>query len=170
VYTMYLSVSEVKNDGSSIKAIENEKGCEVVIKRNAPPTPVISVESEAVNVHYPDETLSDSLNQPDIKALYKREYKAVMDNRPDTNIYKPYTTPFTSDDMVVTALYTDMAGNIATASKRIYKSGSDGGEGSIATDGNTATIDESRPANTYYIGTRRDKQTGINSNMLKFLN
>ena len=72
--------------------------------------------------------------------------------------------------MVVTALYTDMAGNITTASNRIYKSGSDGEEGSIATDGNTATIEESRPANTYYIGTRRDKQTGINSSFLNFLN
>ena len=170
VYTMYLSVSEVKNDRSSIKAIENAKGCEVVIKRNAPPTPIISVESEAVNIHYPDETLSDSLNRSDIKALYKREYKAVIDNRPDTNIYKPYTAPFPADDMVVTALYTDMAGNISTASQRIYKSGSGDGDGSIATDGNTATIEESRPANTYYIGTRRDKQTGINSSMLNFLN
>lgn len=170
VYTMYLSLSEVKNDGSSIKAIENAKGCEVVIKRNAPPTPVISVESGMVSVHYPDETLSDSLNRPDIKTLYKREYKAVIGNRPDTNIYKPYTAPFPIDNMVVTALYTDMAGNITTASQRIYKSGFGDGEGSIATDGNTATIEESRPANTYYIGTRRDKQTGINSSMLNFLN
>lgn len=170
VYTMYLSVSEVKNDGSSIKAIENEKDCEVVIKRNAPSTPVISVESGTVTIHYPDETLSDSLNRNNIKALYKREYKAVIDNRPDTNTYKPYAAPFPVDNMVVTALYTDMAGNIATTSKRVYKSGSDGGEGSIATDGNTATIEESRPANTYYIGIRRDKQTGINSSMLNFLN
>ena len=122
-----------------------------------------------MNIHYPDDTLSDSLNRPDIKSLYKREYKAVIDSRPDTNIYKNYVAPFPTDDMVVTALYTDMAGNITTASQRIY-SGSDDGEGSIATSGNTATIEESRPANTYYIGTRRDKQTGINSSMLNFLN
>ncbi|NLB81675.1 MAG: hypothetical protein GX800_08725, partial [Clostridiaceae bacterium] len=170
VYTMYVSLSEVKNDGSKIKSIENVIGCEVVIKRNAPPTPDISAESGTVVIHYPDETLANSLNRSDIKALYKREYKAVVDSQPETNIYKPYTASFPSDDMVVTALYTDMAGNIATASKRIYKSGSGGDDGSIATDGNTATIEESRPANTYYIGTRRDKQTGINSSMLNFLN
>jgi hypothetical protein len=170
VYTMYLSVIEIKNDGSIIKTVENVKGCEVVIKRNAPPTPVISAESGTVTIDYPNETLSDSLNRSDIKALYKREYKAVIDNRPDTNIYKNYAAPFPVDNMVVTALYTDMAGNISTASKRVYKSNSDGEGGSIATDGNTATIEESRPANTYYIGTRRDKQTGINSSMLNFLN
>ena len=81
-----------------------------------------------------------------------------------------YSWSFPTDDMVVTALYTDMAGNITTASQRIYKSGSGDGESSIATDGNTETIEESRPANTYYIGIRRDKQTGINSSMLNFLN
>lgn len=169
VYTVYLSISEVKNDESVIKTSENVKGCEVVIKRNAPPTPVISVLNGYVTIDYPNETLANSLNRADMKALYKREYKAVIDKQPDSNTYKSYVAPITIDDMVATALYTDMAGNISTASKRIYKESADDAN-SIVTEGNTVTIEEGRPANTYYIGTRRDKQAGINNSILNFLN
>lgn len=169
VYTMYLSISEVKNDGSIIKTTANAKGCEVVIKRNAPPAPVIAVSNGYVTIDYPNETLSNSLNRTHMKALYKREYKAVIDKQPGSNAYKSYVAPIAIDNMVVTALYTDMAGNISTATKRIYKENVDEGN-SIVTNGNTATVEESRPANTYYIGIRRDKQAGINNSILNFLN
>lgn len=169
VYTMYLSVSEIKNDGTVMKTTENAIGCEVIIKRNAPPTPVINVSDGYAAIDYPSEALSASLNREDMKALYKREYKAVINNQPDSNAYKAYVSPIAIDNMVVTALYTDMAGNISTASKRIYKEDTDE-TSSIITEGNTVTVEESRPANTYYIGTRREKQAGIDGKMLTFLN
>lgn len=169
VYTMYISINEVKNDGTVLKTIENMIGCEVVIKRNAPPIPVINVSGGTVSIDYPSEALSASLNRADIKALYRREYKAVLDGQPGSNTYNTYISPIEIDNMVVTALYTDMAGNISTASKRIYKEDT-GSASSIITEGNTVTVEESRPANTYYIGTRREKQAGIDSRILNFLN
>ena len=44
-----------------------------------------------------------------------------------------------------------------------------GGIGDILTDGNTITAEESRVADVYYIGIRRDKNNGINNAVFDFL-
>ena len=85
-------------------------------------------------------------------------------------MYRNYTGEFDADDFVVTALYTDIAGNTSVASKRIYKPESDTSGKNIITEGNTVTVEESRAADVYYIGTRRDKNNGINNSIFGFLN
>ena len=58
----------------------------------------------------------------------------------------------------------------SVATKRLYKdSESGGGSGEILTSGNTITVEESRAADVYYIGIRRDKKSGINNAVFDFL-
>lgn len=174
VYDMYLSITEIKNDDEAVITHKNIKACEVVIKRNAPPTPVISVSSGYVSIDYPKEPLSGSLNSSVIRSHYKFQYKAVKSGEAQSNIYLDYTDKFKTDDMTVTALYTDIAGNTSVATKKVFKndgSGGGGGDGSgITEDGNNTVVEESRSANVYYIGIRRDKQKGINADIFKFIN
>ena len=170
VYDMYITISEIKNDGEEIVTHRDFKDCEVVIKRNAPPTPVINTEADKVSITYPEETLAESLNNANVKAHSKYQYKAVKDSNASTNVYRNYTGEFDADDFVVTALYTDIAGNTSVASKRIYKPESDTSGKNIITEGNTVTVEESRAADVYYIGTRRDKNNGINNSIFGFLN
>ena len=67
-------------------------------------------------------------------------------------------------------MYTDIAGNTSVATKRIYASGDAGGAfGDILTSGDTATVDESRVADVYYIGVRREKQGGIDNSVFGFI-
>ena len=72
----------------------------------------------------------------------------------------------------MTALYTDIAGNTSVATMRIYKDESGGGsdDDDIITDGDTITVEESRAADVYYIGVRRNKNHGINNDVFDFLN
>ena len=73
--------------------------------------------------------------------------------------------------MTVTALYTDIAGNTSTASMRIFAETTENPDKiEIAKDGNDATVEETRSATVYYIGIRREKQTGINSDVFGFMN
>lgn len=172
LYTMYITLTEIKNDGEEITAYEDLKACEVAIKRNAPPTPAISVSDRKVSIEYPEEPLAESLNIPKIKERYRREYKAVMNGQSSTNVYKAYESPFEADDFTVTAMYTDIAGNISTSSKRTFKESSpdSGNDIDAVKDGNNVTVEESRAANVYYVGIRREKQKGINSDIFKFIN
>ena len=72
--------------------------------------------------------------------------------------------------MTVTALYTDIAGNISVANMRIENTDSADDEKLDAViNGNNAVVEEARVANTYYIGIRRDKQKGINKNIFVFM-
>ena len=168
VYDMYVNITEKKADGEMIDTHSRVLGCSVVIKRTAPPVPVISVIGDSVSIEYPDEPLSDSMNTPEIRALYKKQYKAVKTGEPDST-YVDYTGSFPADDMTVTAIYTDIAGNISVAEKRIY--GDDDGSGGvdITTEGNNVTIEESRVADTYFIGIRREKQSGILADIFEFM-
>jgi len=170
VYDMLITITEVKNDGEEVVTQTDVKDCEVVIKRNAPPTPQINTNAGMVNIIYPDETLAGSLNNPAVKAHYKCQYKTVKDGEAETNTYKTYVGEFDADNFIVTALYTDIAGNTSVATKRIYKdtSNSDGSD-DILTSGSTITVEESRAADVYYIGIRRDKNNGINSSVFDFL-
>lgn len=172
VYDMFITVSEVKNDGEEVITHENIKDCEVVIKRNSPPTPIISVNAGKVKIEYPNEPLSGSLNSEVIQSHYKYQYKALKDGDASTNSYKTYTGEFDADDFIVTALYTDIAGNTSVATMRIYKDESGGGsdDDDIITDGDTITVEESRAADVYYIGVRRNKNHGINNDVFDFLN
>lgn len=172
LYTMYITLTEIKSDGEEIITYNDAEACEVVIKRNAPPTPIINVSGNTVSIEYPEETLEESLNIDKIKERYKREYKAVKSGQSSTNVYKTYEAPFEADDFIVTALYTDIAGNISTAVKRVFKDSSAVGENDIdaVTDGDNAAVEESRAANVYYVGIRREKQKGINSDIFKFIN
>ena len=75
--------------------------------------------------------------------------------------------------MTVTALYTDIAGNSSVATKRIFKTGvGAGGESGIdaTVEGSNTSVEESRAGNVYFIGTRREKQKGINSDIFNFIN
>ena len=147
------------------------KDCEVVIKRNAPPTPVINTSGSKVSILYPDEPLSGSLNNPVVKSHYKCQFKTVKDGATETNVYSIYTGEFDADNFIVTALYTDIAGNTSVATKRITKdsAGGDGESDDILISGNTITVEESRAADVYYIGIRRDKRSGINNAVFDFL-
>ena len=167
VYDMFLNVSEIKNDGEEIPTYEKYNDCEVVIKRNSPPTPIINTVSGKVSITYPDEELAGSLNNETIKVHYKYQYKTVKDGDPATNTYKTYTGEFDVGNFIVTALYTDIAGNVSTASKRITQDTAGGVE--ILTEGNTVTAEESRAADVYYIGTRREKNNGINNEIFGFV-
>lgn len=176
VYTMYLTISEIKNDGTVLTNIQNVLACEVIIKRNSPPMPEIIVSDvsggKEVRINYPNETLSNSFNSSYIKSLYKREYKVVYDGVPDTNRYLNYAEAISqiTKPCIVTAIYTDPAGNISTATKRIDVSDiPDSSSITVKQDGNTVAVEESRPATVYYINTRREKQSGINGDVLKFL-
>ena len=169
VYDMLITITELKNDGEEITTHLEVKDCEVVIKRNAPPTPVIDTNGNKVSIVYPDEELAGSLNDPIIKSHYKCQYKTVKDGETETNVYKTYTGEFYADDFIVTALYTDIAGNTSVATKRIYKDSEGDEDEEILTSGNTITVEESRVADVYYIGIRRDKKNGINNAVFDFL-
>lgn len=171
VYDMLLTISEVKNDGEEVVTHENVSDCEVVIKRNAPPTPIIKTEAGMVSIDYPEETLAGSLNSAVVRSHYQQQYKAVKDGETSTNLYKTYTGSFTADNFIVTALYTDIAGNTSVATKRIYKDDQTDGEDSndILTSGDNTVVEESRAANVYYIGIRRDKHNGINNDVFGFI-
>lgn len=171
VYDMYLTIEEIKNDGETVTTHDGVKGCELVIKRNAPPTPVINVESGKVNIDYPNEPLSGSLNTMTIKSHYKKQYKTVKDGESSSNAYKTYMGEFEADNFIVTAVYTDIAGNTSIATKRIYTDDSEQEEDNedVLTDGNTISVEESRAANVYYIGIRREKQSGINVDIFDFI-
>ena len=170
VYDMLITITEIKNDNEEVVTHVDFKDCEVVIKRNAPPTPVINTSGDKVSITYPDEPLAGSLNNSIVKSHYKCQYKTVKDGEAETNTYKTYTGEFDADNFIVTALYTDIAGNTSVATKRIYGDSSDaGGTGDILTSGNTITVEESRAADVYYIGIRRDKKSGINNSVFDFL-
>lgn len=170
VYDMLITITEIKNDNEEVVTHIDFKDCEVVIKRNAPPTPVINTSGDKVSITYPDEPLAGSLNNSTVKSHYKCQYKTVKDGEAETNTYKTYTGEFDADNFIVTALYTDIAGNTSVATKRIYgDSSDDGGAGDILTSGNTITVEESRAADVYYIGIRRDKKSGINNSVFDFL-
>ena len=168
VYDMYVNITEKKADGEMLDTHSRVLGCSVVIKRTAPPVPVISVSGDSVSIEYPDEPLSDSMNMPEIRALYKKQYKAVKTGESDST-YIDYTGSFPADDMTVTAIYTDIAGNISVAEKRIYGEEDESGGIDITTTGNTVTVEESRVADTYFIGIRREKQSGILADIFEFM-
>ena len=169
LYDMLITIHEVKSDGQSLMTYDEEKGCEVVIKRNAPPTPIIAVSDGYVKIEYPEETLAYSLNSEKIKSKYLRQYKAVKSG--EYASYRTYQGTFPKDNMTVTALYTDIAGNTSTASMRIFAETTENHDKiEIAKDGNDATVEETRSATVYYIGIRREKQTGINSDVFGFMN
>ena len=172
VYSMYLTVIEVKSDGSEVTTTNSKKVCDVVIKRNAPPTPVISVSGGYVNINYPEEPLAGSLNTMKVRMHYKKQYKKVKTGDPMSNIYMNYTDKFKAENMTVTALYTDIAGNTSISTKKIFDDGNGGSDKDkidATTDGSNTTVEESRTANVYYIGVRRNKQKGINSDIFGFL-
>ena len=168
VYDMFVNITEKKSDGEMIDTHTRILGCSVVIKRSAPPVPIISVNGDNVVIQYPDEPLSDSLNTPEIRALYKKQYKAVKTGESDSP-YVDYTGSFPVDDMTITAVYIDIAGNISVAEKRIYGDDDESGGIDITTDGNTVTVEESRVADTYFIGIRRKKQSGILAEIFEFM-
>lgn len=172
VYTLFLTVCEMKSTGEQIVTHEREKACTVMIKRNTPPVPQIEVQDSIVTIIYPEESSAESLNQGFLKELYQRQYKIVLDGQADSNMYLPYITSFEIDkDCVITALYTDPAGNTSITSKRIY-SDTDASDtsNSILTDGNTVTVHEGRVSNIYYINTRREKQAGVDNSIFQFMN
>ena len=168
VYDLYVNITEKKSDGEMIDTHTRVLGCSVVIKRSAPPVPIISVSGDSVSIEYPDEPLSDSMNMPEIRALYKKQYKAVKTGESDST-YIDYTGSFPADDMTITAIYTDIAGNISVAEKRIYGDDEESGGIDITTSGNTVTVEESRVADTYFIGIRREKQSGILADIFEFM-
>ena len=170
VYDMYLTVTEIKGGGEEIQTHENIEACEVVIKRSTPPTPVIQVSGGYVTIEYPKEPLSGSLNTANIRSHYKYQYKAVKTGEAQSNVYVDYTDKIPAEDMTVTALYTDIAGNSSIATLRIFSESGDGIGVDITGEGNNTTVEESRSANVYYIGTRREKQKGINAEIFNFMN
>lgn len=169
VYDMLVTVTEIKSDSEEIVAYANVKECEVVIKRNAPPTPVITVNGDKVSITYPEEILSGSLNNSTVRTHYKCRYKTVKDGEAETNSYMTYTGEFDADNFIVTALYIDIAGNASVATSRINIESEGGGGYDILTSGNTITVEESRAADVYYIGIRRDKESGIDNSVFDFL-
>lgn len=168
VYDMYVNITEKKTDGVSVNTHTKVLGCSVVIKRNAPPIPVISASSGSVNIEYPEEPLSESLNTAEIRALYKKQYKAVKAGDAGCT-YVDYTDSFAAEDMTVTAVYTDIAGNASTAEKRIFGNDNGAADSDITKEGNNVTVEESRIADTYFIGIRRKKQSGISADIFKFM-
>lgn len=170
VYDMLITITELKNDGEEVTTHVDVNDCEVVIKRNAPPTPEINTNGSKVSITYPNEPLAGSLNNTVVKSHYKCQYKTIKDGETETNSYKTYTGEFDADNFIVTALYTDIAGNTSVATKRIYKDSSDDDASEeILISGNTITVEESRAADVYYIGIRRDKKSGINNSVFDFL-
>lgn len=172
VYDMYVTIKEIKN-GVVIDNSEytNKKLCEVVIKRSNPPTPIISVETDGIIIDYLEESTASSLNRDYIKALNKKQYKYVK-NGANANEYKTYTNKKLSlEQGEVTAIYTDCAGNISTAVKRIDIGGVITKPTSvpIASTGDTALWEENRVANVYYIGIRRPKDSDLKNDIFGFL-
>ena len=71
VYDMLITITELKNDGEEVVTHVDVNDCEVVIKRNAPPTPVINTNGNKVSITYPNEPLAGSLNNSVVKYQYK---------------------------------------------------------------------------------------------------
>jgi len=177
VYDMYIQLSEIKNDYTGILTYRDFDASDIIIKRNNPPVPIISVTNiaggKSVSINYPNESLAPSLNSSYIKSLYKREYKVTYDGDGTPSRYSNYTSAISpiTKPCIVTAVYTDAAGNVSTASRRIDVSDIvNPSDIKVKEDGNTVTIEESRPATVYYINIRRDKGSAINNDVFKFMN
>lgn len=170
VYDVLADITEVKQGGREVKTHVGETIGTIVIKRSAPPSPVISVSDGFIEIAYPEETMAQSLNLPELLSLCKRQYKTVKDAGGGTNGYLPYAGKFAVEKMTVTAVYTDIAGNSSTASRHITVADTPGGTPTEAgEDGESAVAEESRAANVYYIGTRRTANSGINTDIFKFI-
>ena len=124
-----------------------------------------------MEINYPDEPLAGSLNREKIKSKYSKKYKVTISGEYSANM--TYTGKIPQDDMTLTAIYTDIAGNTSTASMRVFAkpdTDSDTETIEVSKDGNDATVEETRGAIVYYIGIRREKQTGINGSVFGFMN
>lgn len=168
VYDVTADITEFKADGERVGTHSGERIGTIVIKRSTPPESVISVSSGYVEISYPEETIAASLNIPELAGLCKRQYKTVKDAGGGTGGYIPYTGRLAAEKMTVTAIYSDIAGNTSTASRHITGAGGSAPI-EIGTGGNLASVEESRAANVYYIGTRREKNCGVNTSIFGFI-
>ena len=152
---------------------------QVVLKRNKPPIPIITanvgtdasgVDCKIVTIEYPLET--GILNCPELNNLIIKKYS--ISNRGGTSPFVAYTGEFyVYETTNVVAQYTDCAGNISTSSLQILMEGLPDGDDrvSINDGGSDVFVDENRASNTYYIGTRKENDAGINSSeVFSFIN
>lgn len=166
VYSMYLTISELYGT-LEIPIVTNEKGCEVVIKRALPPEPVIDKSIDnIVTIVYPSEILAQSLQRPYLTT--QQEYRFTPDEAPERGFLN-YSHAFNIDkDGTVEAVYTDIAGNQSKAEKHVLFN-EDGRIPDVVTDGNTASMESDRAADTIFINTRRRKEYDIDKSIFKFI-
>lgn len=170
VYDLNLTLIEEKADGEQVTTYRDHTSCCVVIKRNAPPKPIIRVSDGNVDIEYPSEILAGSLNVAQVAKHCKKQYKTVTEGYSGSNVYLDYIDRFPAAEMTVTALYTDIAGNASVSTKRIFGNGShDENNVELQTEGHNTVLEEARNANVYYIGIRREKQCGINTSIFEFI-
>lgn len=152
---------------------------QVVLKRAQPPVPQITVnvgtdedgvDCKIVSIEYPLET--GVLNCPELNALILEKYSTST--RRGATPFIDYVAEFNVYETTnVVAQYTDCAGNISTNSLQVLMEGLPEPEDNIniSEGGSDVVVDESRASNTYYIGTRKENDAGINSSeVFSFIN
>lgn len=184
IYTLEVKFTDIKND-ADFDGIAPYNGkynmpyredsvvptVQVVLKRTQPPVPQITVDigtdddgvdCKIVSIEYPLET--GILNCPELNALILEKYSTS--NRRGATPFVDYVTEFNVYETTnVVAQYTDCAGNISTNSLQVLMEGLPEPEDNINIyeGGSDVVVDESRASNTYYIGTRKENDAGINS-------
>lgn len=145
---------------------EDTKEVYIIIKKDAPPRPVISYDedSKEVTIVYPPEE-NELFNEPVITQYYEKEYQLY-----DGLI--PYEGNIKIDkNSTIHAIYTDIAGNTSQSVMNISLGGDRPGSGSgdYPEDLVDAKVEESRTAKRYFINIRRNPDGGVNKNKLKFV-
>ena len=196
IYTLTVDITDVKDDedyrgivdfadgyilgdgyGNDVLNPETKTASvQIVIKRTQPPAPTFNITgdniSKDVEIIYPTETIP-SLDCPELNALIVRRYKTVSESAP-VGVWNDYITPILgiTERTTITAEYIDCAGNKSNASVIVLTDDIDGNneEVSINPGGTDVKVDENRSSNTYYIGTRKKNDAGINnSEVFKFI-
>lgn len=196
IYTLTVDITDVKDDEDYRSIVDFADGyilgdgygndvlnpetktasVQIVVKRTQPPAPTFNITgdniSKDVEIIYPTETIP-SLNCPELNALIVRRYKTVSESAP-VGVWNDYITPIIgiTERTTITAEYIDCAGNKSNASVIVLTDDIDGPgeEVSINPGGTDVKVDENRSSNTYYIGTRKKNDAGINnSEVFKFI-
>lgn len=148
---------------------EDEAKVYILIKRNAPPKPIITAtdlgRGKNVTIVYPDHVPANSLfNDPDITKYYKKQYQVTAEEG-----LLDYNEPFFVDkNCTVAAIYTDICGNVSMSVLNIVVM--DEENTSIGDGGNIpARTEESRTVNKYFINIRKTENDKIDFDKLQFI-
>ena len=170
VYKIEIIVSDNKSDGASNISTASDYFY-IIVKKTAPPAPIITATDDNsgnfknVSIQYP---LEDAFNIPELKALYKNEYKVGLGN------YANYTGAFpVTGDTTIVARTTDFALNTSTSALNvtITKTPPPSMASPTTPTGGTqdVVVDETRSSVSYFINIRKNTDGSLNTSVFQFL-